>query len=66
MASCLNCEKRSVGCHSSCEDYKKFKKELEEKAKQKIDAKSKESIINSTILTGIRKRYKKYKRKIWW
>ena len=26
---CYKCEKRIVGCHSYCEDYKTFKKEME-------------------------------------
>lgn len=25
MTPCKGCEKRHVGCHSECEDYKKFK-----------------------------------------
>ena len=27
---CKNCDKRQVGCHSSCEDYSAFKKYLAE------------------------------------
>lgn len=30
MAPCKDCEKRTLGCHSSCGDYANFKKELEE------------------------------------
>ena len=26
--ACKGCQKRFVGCHASCEDYKKFKEEL--------------------------------------
>lgn len=25
MKSCYNCERRVVGCHSNCEDYKEFR-----------------------------------------
>ena len=32
---CKGCEKRVVGCHAQCEDYKEFQKDLEER-KQKI------------------------------
>ena len=32
---CLDCTKRHVGCHSTCEDYLKFRKELDELNKQK-------------------------------
>lgn len=28
---CKNCSKRTIGCHSNCEDYKKF---IENKAKK--------------------------------
>lgn len=37
--SCYGCEKRRMGCHSTCEDYQKFKAEREtinqEKAKRR-------------------------------
>ena len=65
MEYCFNCKKRSVGCHVSCDDYKKFKQELEEKAVRKREVKSKENIINDAIMAGIRKRYKKYGQKKW-
>ena len=32
---CYNCQKRAVGCHSSCDDYKSFREE-KDKLKQKI------------------------------
>ena len=28
--SCLNCTKRKVGCHTTCESYIQYKKEKEE------------------------------------
>lgn len=37
--SCLNCTKRNLQCHSICEDYKRYKEELE---KYKILKKQKE------------------------
>ena len=27
---CRDCKSRAVGCHSTCEKYKRFKKEMEE------------------------------------
>lgn len=33
--SCKDCEKRKVGCHSTCEDYMKEKRQREE-LKRKI------------------------------
>ena len=28
-STCQNCEKRYVGCHSECEEYIEFKKQLD-------------------------------------
>ena len=28
-APCKNCEKRTLGCHSSCKDYMEYKAEVE-------------------------------------
>lgn len=28
--NCLNCEKREVGCHSNCDVYKEFRRQLDE------------------------------------
>lgn len=34
---CYGCEKRQLGCHSKCEDYKKYKKYLEKiRAKERL------------------------------
>lgn len=30
MSCCKGCEKRSIGCHSSCEDYIDYREELEQ------------------------------------
>lgn len=29
---CLGCERRQVGCHGKCEDYKAYRAKLDEKA----------------------------------
>lgn len=31
MNPCYGCSKRTVGCHSSCEDYKRYLKEYKDK-----------------------------------
>lgn len=33
---CLYCNKRVVGCHSKCEDYKFFKEKIAEEKKDKL------------------------------
>lgn len=37
--SCYKCEKRALGCHSSCEEYKSFREE-KDKQKEKMRAQS--------------------------
>lgn len=39
---CKGCTKRYVGCHSECEDYLKFRRELDEKNEARIKAKQEE------------------------
>ncbi len=34
---CRNCQFREVGCHESCGDYKKFRKNIDEAKKAKAD-----------------------------
>lgn len=49
-APCYNCERRSAGCHSSCEDYKDFAQERREYA----DRLHKESVCNGYFIDGAR------------
>ena len=30
MAACKGCQKRTIGCHSTCPEYLAYRKELEE------------------------------------
>ena len=43
--SCLNCEKRHVGCHSSCEEYAEFKKNFMEQKEVKRKQKERQNIV---------------------
>ncbi len=37
-APCKDCEKRKIGCHSSCDDYLKFREWLDDvKKAEKLD-----------------------------
>jgi len=38
---CLNCSKRYIGCHDSCESYQKFKANRELIYKSKLDQQNK-------------------------
>ena len=51
MASCKDCKDRHVGCHSNCEIYKEYTRELEEKKHMIKEAKNKD------------REYKNYKKK---
>lgn len=42
---CYECKRRKVGCHSDCEDYKKFCDEMKEISNNR----KKESISRTTI-----------------
>lgn len=35
MCPCKGCEVRSENCHAGCEDYKRFRSELDKKAQAK-------------------------------
>lgn len=50
---CLNCTERYLGCHSKCEKYKKYKKELAE-YNNKVK-------IEKQMYNRIRKRIKMFK-----
>lgn len=39
---CKGCTERTVGCHSTCEKYKRFKEQNDEIREKKIKAKSEE------------------------
>lgn len=32
--SCYGCEKRTIGCHATCEDYKEFRAKLDERKRR--------------------------------
>lgn len=36
-APCLDCKRRTVGCHSVCEDYSEFKTEQKKVAEAKLE-----------------------------
>ena len=42
---CLNCEKRHVGCHSSCEEYAEFKRNFSEQKEIKRKQKELQNIV---------------------
>ena len=61
---CLDCEKRTVGCHSSCKEYKDFREELDIKNQLKRDAQQKRNIINGYCYDVKSKRCKRQSDKV--
>lgn len=60
---CKNCDKRYLGCHSQCEDYKEWKiKEQEEHAKainkQKAERMQEDILIKANIQRRKSRRYR--------
>lgn len=54
--SCKNCENRNPTCHCTCEEYKTYKKELEEYNAAVRKIKDKENIMSSYIRDNYKKR----------
>lgn len=53
---CKDCDKRTPECHCTCEDYKAYKKELEEHNAAVRKAKEQENIMSSYIRDNYKKR----------
>lgn len=49
LSPCKGCERRQVGCHGDCEQYKQFRAELAKKKKQY-------DIVGSFIRSSIRRK----------
>ena len=47
--SCLNCENRHVGCHSSCEEYAEFKRNFLEQKEISRKQKELQSIVSGYV-----------------
>lgn len=54
--SCKNCENRNPTCHCACEEYKAYKKELEEYNAAVKKAKEQDRIMSNYIRDNYKKR----------
>ena len=61
---CLNCEKRHVGCHSSCEEYAEFKRNSSEQKEIKRKQKELQNIVYNYVFES-RDRQKRRNGKKW-
>lgn len=50
-APCVDCQKRHVGCHADCEDYKEWKVEQMSVEEDKRKQRKGNSILNSYTIT---------------
>lgn len=62
IAPCTGCEKRTVGCHQSCVEYKDWKKSEAEAKKKRNAVRKGEDIICSFKVDAALKSTKKKKR----
>lgn len=63
---CYNCDKRSVGCHSSCESYKEYRKKISEKQEAIRKKKDEEEMLTDTRIRSMKKTRKvKSKQTAW-
>lgn len=63
---CYNCERRSAGCHSSCESYKEYRDKMTEKNDAIRKKKAEEELLTDTRIRSIEKATKiKPKQTVW-
>ena len=53
---CYGCDRRTERCHITCEDYKKFRANLDEKKSAIEKEKDKERVMNRYLVDNYRKR----------
>lgn len=57
--SCQNCEKRHIGCHATCEDYKEYLKQNEAKKRKITKEKQTNAIVTGFVIDCINKQRRK-------
>ena len=58
-APCKNCTDRVVGCHSTCEKYKDWKKKDKERKQKIFESKMKSRYYRSTATTKVHQKKRK-------
>lgn len=61
---CLNCKDRRLYCHSSCEKYFAYRKELEERNKVIRENRAKENAFNEYNIKSASKNKKRFGSKL--
>ncbi len=62
-SSCKGCEKRHVGCHTTCEDYKDFRATLDKEKEARIEAQKVNDVMDRYTISRVDK-MRKAKRKM--
>lgn len=52
---CGNCENREVGCHSTCESYKKYTEEKDNYKNQMLEIKKKNNLHRDFVISQLEK-----------
>lgn len=63
---CYGCDKRHVGCHSSCESYKEYQKKIAEQREAIRKKKDEEAILASVHVRALDKANKKKSKVKYW
>lgn len=53
--SCYGCTKQYLGCHSKCEDYLAFKKDLEEQKAARNKARAADNMFRSVSISSYKR-----------
>ena len=61
--SCKGCEKRHVGCHITCEEYKEFRATLDKEKESRIEAQKVNDVMDRYTISRVDK-MRKAKRKM--
>lgn len=59
---CYNCEKRTSGCHSSCEEYKDYNSKIKSIHSAKFNANFARGLVDGYEIGPKSKRLKRYRR----
>ena len=63
IVPCYECDKRALGCHSTCEDYKAFNEKNKAAIGEKVEAAKKHYLASDTAFKLKVKLYKRYGRR---
>ena len=54
--TCKDCKKRWIGCHGSCEEYQKIRREMDQENKRRYQEKESRRMTTKWILKNIKRK----------